>query len=161
MRNEGLMMDTSDKRETKWKNSVPPAGLSGLQKKQEGGKERVRLGQPFCWSPKQINQGPLEHTNWITQMGQEGGTHGKAATKQRQGWAYHGFRHFLKLIIRAGPSLLFCYPLICPSFSCTCLSLQHFLPLLRLFSIPLFFPYQWTFLSFPLFTSNLATLIFD
>lgn len=26
-----------------------------------------------------------------------------------------GFRHFLKLIIHAGPSLLFFYPLICPS----------------------------------------------
>lgn len=44
-----------------------------------------------------------------------GGTHGKAATKQRQGWAECGFRHFLKLIIHAGPSLLFFYPLICPS----------------------------------------------
>lgn len=55
------------------RKSVPPAGLSGLQEEGEGGEERVRLGQPFCWSPKQINQGPLEHTNWITQMRQGGG----------------------------------------------------------------------------------------
>lgn len=47
-------------------------------------------------------------------MGLEGGTHGKAATKQRPGWADHSFRHFLKLIIHAGPSSLFFYPLICP-----------------------------------------------
>lgn len=58
----------------------------------------------------------------------EGGTHGKAATKEQQGWADHSFRHFLKLIIHAGPSLLFFYPLICPSVS-LCLSVYStFLP---------------------------------
>lgn len=102
------------------KNSVPPESLSGLRKEGEGGEERVRFGQPFCWSPKQINQGPLEHINWITQLRQGGGTHGKAATKQQQGWVDHSFRHFLKLIIHAGPSLLFFYLLICPSvFPCS------------------------------------------
>lgn len=110
------------------------------EKEQEGGKERVRLGQPFCWSPKQINQGLLEHTNWITQMGlgkEEGGdvvkvvevvvvegyTHSRAATKQQPGWADLSFRHFLKLIIHAGPSSIFFYPLICPSvFLCLSVS---------------------------------------
>lgn len=32
-----------------------------------------------------------------------GGTHGKAATKQQQGWADRGFRHFLKLITMLAP----------------------------------------------------------
>lgn len=44
-----------------------------------------------------------------------GGAHGKASTKQHRGWAECGFGHFLKLIIHAGPSVLFFYPLICPS----------------------------------------------
>ena len=95
------------------------------RRKREGWKGRVRLGQPFCWSPKQINQGPLEHTNWITQMGLGLGgwyIHSKAATTQRPGWADHSFRHFVKLIIHTGPSLLFFYSLIYPSLL-LCLSL--------------------------------------
>lgn len=56
-----------------------------------------------------------------------GGTHGKAATKQQQGWADHSFRHFLKLIIHAGPSLLLFYPLICPSVF-LCLSVYSTFP---------------------------------
>lgn len=66
----------------------------------------------------------IELHKWVW----EGGTHGKAATKEQQGWADHSFRHFLKLIIHACPSLLFFYPLICPSVS-LCLSVYStFLP---------------------------------
>lgn len=60
-------------------------------------------------------------------MGLGGGTHGKAATKQRRGWVDHGFRHFLKLIIHACPSMLFFHLLICPSVF-LCLSVYSTLP---------------------------------
>lgn len=81
-----------------------------------------------------------------------GGTHGKAATKQRQGWADHSFRHFLKLIIHAGPSLLFFYPLICPSVF-LCLSVSSTLPptLFSSVSVVQFTSHKWDSLSTPVY----------
>lgn len=71
---KGLMRDMKWKREMKWwKEQCATGRPEWAGKEQEAGKKRVRLGQPFCWSPKQINQGPAEHTNWITQMRLGGG----------------------------------------------------------------------------------------
>lgn len=76
--------------------------------------------------------------------GTGGGTHGKAATKQQRGWVDHGFRHFLKLIIHASPSMLFFHPLICPSVF-LCLSVSSTLP-----PTPLCFFLFSFFLSLPI-----------
>lgn len=59
------------KQEIKWwkRTACHQQAWVGCGRSRREGKKRVRLGQPFCWSPKQINQGSLEHTNWITQMG--------------------------------------------------------------------------------------------
>lgn len=120
----------------------------------------VRAGQPFCSPPKQIYQILLEHTNWITQMGLwgGGGTHGKAATKQRLGWADHSFRHFLKLINHAGSSSPSFYPLIC-LFVFLCLSVFLTLPPTLL----LFLWGFWGLFSFtsPLIKENFVPLIFS
>lgn len=120
----------------------------------------VRAGQPFCSPPKQIYQILLEHTNWITQMGLwgGGGTHGKAATKQRLGWADHSFRHFLKLINHAGSSSPSFYPLIC-LFVFLCLSVFLTLP-------PTLLLFLWGFWGLFFFTSplikeNFVPLIFS
>lgn len=76
-----------------------------------------------------------------------GGTHGKAATKQRLGWADHSFRHFLKLINHAGSSSPSFYPLIC-LFVFLCLSVFLTLP-------PTLLLFLWGFLSlFFHFTSH-------
>lgn len=63
------------KRKIKWWKEQCATGSPGLGRgrRERRAKTEARLGQPFCWSPKQINQGPLEYANWITQMGQEGG----------------------------------------------------------------------------------------
>lgn len=76
-----------------------------------------------------------------------GGTHGKAATKQRLGWADHSFRHFLKLINHAGSSSPSFYPLIC-LFVFLCLSVFLTLP-------PTLLLFLWVFLSLLFFTSPL------
>lgn len=55
-----------------------------------------------------------------------GGTHGKAATKQQQGWADHGFRHFLKLITMLAPPRFSLSSHLSFCFSSACLALQLF-----------------------------------
>lgn len=81
-----------------------------------------------------------------------GGTHGKAATKQQQGWADHSFRHFLKLIIHACPSLVFFYPLICPSVF-LCMSIYSNFP-------PTPLPFTAPFINEPHFPSLSVCLFF-
>ena len=91
----------------------------------------------------------IELHKWDLQGGVWGGgahTHGKAATKQRPGWADHGFRHFLKLIIHAGPSSCFFYPPHLSFCFSVCLSPPVSLPTLDGFVLPL--SVSLSFLSF-------------
>lgn len=92
------------------------------------GKERARLGQPFCWSPKQINQGPLEHTNWITQM-RLGGYTWQSCYKAATGVGRPRLQALSEINHPCWPLLAFLLsPHLSLCFFCACRSIQLFLP---------------------------------
>lgn len=127
MRTEGLMRGMKWKREIKrWKEQCA-TGRPEWAAEGAGGREKNErdLASHFV---DRLNKSIKAHWSTLIELHKWdwGGTHGKAATKQQQGWADHGFRHFLKLIIHAGPSLLFFYPLICPSVFSALVALFNF-----------------------------------
>lgn len=103
-RSEGLMRDGMMKGRVCHRQA-----WVGCRRREREGKKEWDLASHFV---DRLNKSTRAHWSTLIELhkwDREGGTHGKAATKQQQGWADHSFRHFLKLIIHAAPSLPFFY----------------------------------------------------